>query len=140
MRNILIFSLLIAVSESKHFSVCHFVDQLQKHGVPEWQVPTLTCIALWESRLNSRHFDLDNGKHGIFGIVEDNWCSPNEYPGGECETTCSSFRDDHLGDDIDCALLIYQDSKKATGVGYSAWNVYWSHCAWVNTKYVEKCY
>ncbi|XP_057671877.1 lysozyme-like [Diorhabda carinulata] len=131
---------ILYVSEAKIFKRCEFVHQLEKHGVPDWQIPTLTCLAKWESSFDSGKLDYKYGKHGIFQINEKVWCSPYDYPGRECETTCSNFRDKHLADDIACALKIYKDTRELSGIGYDAWDSYWEHCASNNNlAYLRNC-
>lgn len=57
-------SILSTLSNAKMFLPCEFVHQLYKHGTPGWQIPTMTCIAVWESGLNSSKINVEYGRHG----------------------------------------------------------------------------
>ncbi|CAG9864705.1 unnamed protein product [Phyllotreta striolata] len=128
-------------SDAKVFERCQLARELAKHGVPDEQIPTFVCIASRESGGDSGKIDYKTGRHGVFQIDEHVWCSPYERPGRECEASCSSFRDDFIGDDIACAMKIYKDTKQLSSVGYDAWGSYWEHCASGNNlEYVEGCY
>ncbi|CAH1107220.1 unnamed protein product [Psylliodes chrysocephalus] len=144
MKILIIFVYALAIlcaSQAKMFKRCQFVHQLAQHGVPDWQIPTFTCIAHWESGYDSGKLDYKTGTHGIFQINERVWCSPFETPGRECRTTCSQFRDEYIADDIACALKIYKDTLELSEIGYDAWGSYWEHCATGNNmEYVKGCY
>lgn len=56
-------------SDAKLLTHCEFVHQLRKYGVPKWQIPTLSCIAYWESNYNSSKVDFERGKYGKSPII-----------------------------------------------------------------------
>ncbi|XP_028144016.1 lysozyme-like [Diabrotica virgifera virgifera] len=131
---------IFCVSRAKVFDKCEIVTKMSKHGVPWSKIPTFVCLIKWESGFDSGKLDYKTGKHGLFQINEKVWCSPYTNPGRECNTTCSDFRDDHIMDDINCALKIFSDTLDLSGIGFDAWTSYWDHCAADdNMDYVEGC-
>ncbi|KAJ8922213.1 hypothetical protein NQ315_004150 [Exocentrus adspersus] len=129
-----------SVSEAKVFERCEFAHQLLKYGVPKSQIPTWTCIARHESEFDTSKINHDTGDHGILQISQIYWCTESGGPGKACKKTCADFRNDYLGDDIECAKTIYNEHQRLSGNGFNAWVVFKTHCSGDNSKFVEGCF
>ncbi|XP_077302561.1 uncharacterized protein LOC143922973 [Arctopsyche grandis] len=101
---------------------------------------TWVCIAQHESSYDTGAVGRLNGDgsadHGLFQISDRYWCD-----GGACGLPCSSFTDDDISDDLDCALYIHQQHTRLSGDGFSAWTVYPLYCNGPHVySYIDGCF
>ncbi|XP_017770657.1 PREDICTED: lysozyme D-like [Nicrophorus vespilloides] len=122
--NAIILSLALAtalVCDGRILSPSQFQKELRRNNVPEWMIPTWTCIAEHESHFDTAAWNRQSGDHGILQISELYWCYP---PGKGCGVNCNALRNDDITDDIKCAMHVYKETSKMKKNGFSAWVTY----------------
>ncbi|XP_016969016.1 uncharacterized protein LOC108037076 isoform X2 [Drosophila rhopaloa] len=138
-----VFVLLPVLATAKIFDRCELANVLQQRfGLPAAQVATLVCIAQHSSDFNTAAFGggagLGGGSHGLFQISDVYWCSPPGQGKG-CGLSCSSLRDDDIGDDVLCVRKIYAEHQRISGDGFTAWQAYGAYCRQDAASYVAGC-
>ena len=104
-------------------SECDAAKYLRNAGFSESQVPTMVCIAKYESSFNCGATNKNNDGSTDYGMWQINsyyWCSgdpTSEY--NECHASCSSLMD--CQKNANCAHTVYKQQ------GYKAWYAYQSH-------------
>ncbi len=132
MRFFLLFSLLCSLASSFNVShnllynkqsECDVASYLQKAGFSSSQVPTMVCIAKYESSYNCDATNKNTDGSTDYGLLQINsyyWCSgdPNSKY-NECGTSCNSLFDCQRN--ANCAHTVYKQQ------GYTAWYGYQYH-------------
>ena len=143
MRLLLLFSLLCSIASSLHStkstkstnnttntmvgynkqSDCDVANYLQKAGFSSSQVPTMVCIAKYESSYNCDATNKNNDGSTDYGLLQINsyyWCSGDSNSKyNECGTSCNSLFD--CQKNANCAHTVYKQQ------GYTAWYGYQYH-------------
>ncbi|XP_060108534.1 lysozyme C, milk isozyme-like isoform X2 [Heteronotia binoei] len=122
---------LIAVNEAKVFGKCDVVRMLRRGGMDGYHGYSLgnwVCMAYYESRFNSGAVGPPNSDgsrdYGIFQINSRWWCSNGKgKTANGCRKSCSSFTNDDISDDIECAKRIVRDPNKM-----NAWVAWRNNC------------
>ncbi|KAJ8948213.1 hypothetical protein NQ318_014409 [Aromia moschata] len=135
-----VLSLVLTFSEGKVFGRCELAKKLLQNNVPKNQIPTWLCIAKHESGYDNTKINWQTGDHGVFQISQIYWCSTDNQPGKACQSTCASFRDENLNNDIACVRKIYEEHQRLSGNGFNAWTVYSQSCKGDNSQYVKGCF
>ncbi|XP_077185475.1 lysozyme C, milk isozyme-like [Paroedura picta] len=115
-----LFFLLIAENEAKVFRRCELIRILEKealNGYYDYSLGDWVCMAYYESRYNTSAVGPPNSDgsmgYGIFQINSSWWCSNGDgMTANGCQTSCSSFLDDDISNDIQCAKRIVCDPNK----------------------------
>ncbi|KAL8164156.1 UNVERIFIED_CONTAM: hypothetical protein K2H54_046913 [Gekko kuhli] len=123
--------LLIAANEAKTMEKCELAKDLKSHGMDGFHGYPLgnwVCMAYHESRYNTNVVGPPNTDgsrdYGIFQINGKYWCADGVYPSKNvCNQPCSSFTNDDITDDIECAKIIVQDPQRM-----DAWVAWVKHC------------
>ncbi|ERL84604.1 hypothetical protein D910_02032 [Dendroctonus ponderosae] len=126
------------VAAGKIYRRCDLVKELRNFDVPEEEIGTWVCIARHESNYDTGAMNPGSGDHGLLQISQLYWCSP-PGDGYGCNSPCEKFRDDDIGDDLQCARRIFREHKRISGNGFNAWVVYPLYCAQNTTQYVQDC-
>ncbi|XP_075463617.1 lysozyme C-1-like [Ascaphus truei] len=104
------------------------------HSAAEW-----ICIVEYESSYNTEAIN-DEGSsrdYGIFQLNSKYWCNDGKTAGSAnaCQKSCSSFLNDDILDDIECAKKVVSDPK-----GMSAWVAWGQYCKGKDlSKYTKGC-
>ncbi|XP_015273782.1 PREDICTED: lysozyme C, milk isozyme-like, partial [Gekko japonicus] len=126
-----LFFLLLAVNEAKVYQKCELVRILRDEGLDDYYGYSLgnwICMAYHESRYNSRAVGRPNSDgsidYGIFQINSRWWCSNGKgRTANGCRKSCSSFENDDIRDDIECAKRIVRDPNRM-----GAWVAWRKNC------------
>ena len=104
-------------------SECDAANYLRRAGFPESAVPTMVCIAKYESSFScgatNRNTD-GSTDYGMWQINSYYWCcgeATSKY--NECHATCSSLMDCQAN--ANCAKVVWRQQ------GYNAWYGYKNH-------------
>ncbi|KAK7864931.1 hypothetical protein R5R35_008731 [Gryllus longicercus] len=129
---------LVCAGGAKIYQPCDLARELlYTYGLPRSQIATWVCIAFAESSYNTAAVGPPNSDgsrdHGLFQINDSYWC----YPGKGCATSCSSFEDDNIADDVACVRKIYSQTAGYSGNGFTAWTTY-SRC-YSPDSYIAGC-
>ncbi|XP_063702418.1 uncharacterized protein LOC134832355 [Culicoides brevitarsis] len=110
---------------AKVFERCELARYLERNfRLSSFEAAMFTCIAERQSSLNSRALgsSWDANFHGIFQLSDAYWCTAQGKIGKVCGDVCDKFRDDDINDDFICArFYAYEEHRKLSGDGYSAW-------------------
>ncbi|KAM4663592.1 lysozyme C-like [Discoglossus pictus] len=104
------------------------------HSAGDW-----ICLAKHESNYNTAAVN-NNGPsrdYGIFQINSKWWCNDGKTSGSKnaCFKQCSSFLDNNIYDDIECAKRVVRDPN-----GISAWVAWNRYCKGKNlSQYTSGC-
>ena len=104
-------------------SDCQVAGYLRSAGFPSNVIPTMVCVAKYESSFNcgatNRNVD-GSTDYGLFQINSYYWCSGDPMSKhDECHTSCSSLFDCNAN--ARCAKKVYSQQ------GLNAWYAYQSH-------------
>lgn len=116
----IVLPLLLVFVEGKIFKNCELAHQLVKYGLPRDQIATWVCIAFRESTYNTEAISYSHC-YGLFQICREWWCSP---PGKGCGVKCTQLLDDDIEDDVKCVKTVFEQTRRLTGDGFTAWEVY----------------
>ncbi|XP_054859658.1 lysozyme C, milk isozyme-like [Eublepharis macularius] len=135
--------LFVAVNEARVFGKCELARIFKQHGLDGYAGYSLgnwVCLAYYESSYNSRTVGPRNSDgsrdYGIFQINSRWWCSNGEgKTSNGCHTSCSSFTNDDITDDINCAKTIVRDPNKM-----GAWVAWKNRCRGTDlSKWTSGC-
>ncbi|KAL3266593.1 hypothetical protein HHI36_010757 [Cryptolaemus montrouzieri] len=138
----LLFVVILSICDNaygKIFDKCEFVRKLQTLGIPRDQLGTWTCIAKYESNFDTQAVNKQTWDYGILQISSLYWCSKSDSPGKGCHATCKQFLNDNIDDDVACARHVYDETKKMSGDGFSAWTTYNQHCRGDTSQWASNC-
>lgn len=122
-------------SRARVLERCELARELRRLGVRADHVPVWVCIAYHESRFDTAALNPGSGDHGLLQISELYWCGA----GKACGLPCAALRDDHIDDDVRCALRVHEEHTRLQGDGFLAWVVYPQHCKQNTKKYLADC-
>ncbi|XP_054859657.1 lysozyme C, milk isozyme-like [Eublepharis macularius] len=122
---------LVAVNEARVFERCEAARTFKQHGLDGYEGYSLgnwVCLSYYESRFNTQAVGPPNSDgsrdYGIFQINSHWWCSNGQGPTANgCHTSCNSFLNDDITNDIECAKRIVRDPNKM-----GAWVAWRNHC------------
>ncbi|XP_060108243.1 lysozyme C, milk isozyme-like [Heteronotia binoei] len=123
--------LLIATNEAKVWDKCELGREMKSKGMDGFQGYSLAnwiCMAYHESKYDTSVVGPANTDgsldFGIFQINSRYWCQHGKLPSANgCNKPCSSFLNDDISDDIECAKRIVQDPQKM-----DAWVAWVKNC------------
>ncbi|XP_060109410.1 lysozyme C, milk isozyme-like [Heteronotia binoei] len=124
------FFMLVTVNEARVYEKCELAMALRNGGLDGYYGYSLEnwiCMAYHESRYDSRAVGRGNSDgsvdYGIFQINSRWWCSNEEgRTANGCQTSCSSFLDDDISNDIECAKRVVRDPNRMDA--WVAWRKY----------------
>lgn len=126
---------LIGMTGARIYERCDFARTLRyKHKLSLSEINVWACIAQYQSGFSTDAVGYDNdgtGYHGMFQISDRYWCSTVEEQRNACDILCSQLVDDDLTDDFNCVKKIFEETKRISGDGYSAWTSYKNTCQYV---------
>ncbi|XP_053576946.1 lysozyme C-1-like [Bombina bombina] len=145
MKLILCLSLLTCLAcwiEARRYSQCELLKIFRKTRLDGYRgigAATWICIAKHESnyRTNVVNNNGPSRDYGIFQINSRWWCNDGKTPktANGCKKSCSSFLNNDITDDIECAKRVVRDPQ-----GVNAWVVYRKYCKGKDLrKYVRGC-
>jgi len=114
---------------------CELARYMNNTGFPENLIPTLICIAEYESELNPLAVKISKA-HNTFGLfqIDDNiYCSTDEEI-KECEVSCALLTDNQYDNDFECVRHIYKKE------GFNYWPSYEKSCKNVSPNALDYCY
>lgn len=135
--SLLLGSLSVHVSVARKFKRCEFLENLEsKHSIGRLEAVIWTCLA---ERLTSidtnKTVGMDEKYYGLFQVNEKYWCSKGA---SGCGIECSQLLDDDISDDLKCAQLIFNETKKISENGFSAWPTY-EGCRGEEETFLKSC-
>ncbi|XP_077185471.1 lysozyme C, milk isozyme-like [Paroedura picta] len=137
------FFLLVVANEAEVLQRCQLVRILRNAGMDGFHGYSLAnwiCLADHESGYDTSAVGPPNWDgsrdYGIFQINSRWWCSNGEGRTADgCHTSCSSFLNNDISDDIACAKRIVQDPN-----GIGAWVAWRRYCKGRDlSQYVAGC-
>lgn len=136
MKIIYVLFAIFATGTCKTFERCELARELIRAGLPRNQIATWVCIAFKESSYNTKSINYSSQCYGLFQIRQEFWCSPGHI--NRCNMQCTQFLDDNVLDDVKCVKIIYDETKRLSGNGFTAWDTY-SSCLQPNS-YIANCH
>ncbi|XP_053576898.1 lysozyme C-1-like [Bombina bombina] len=116
--------------EAKKYSKCELTRIFGETKLHRYQgigATTWICITKHESdyKTNAIHDNGSSRDYGIFQINSRWWCDDGKTANtaNGCNKPCSSFMNDDITDDIECAKRVVKDPQ-----GLDAWVAYTKHC------------
>lgn len=119
------------------FDRCELVGAFrgQRPDIEHNELNRWICIAQQHSKFDSASVNVDPdgsiGYHGLFHISDRYWCAKTfaDYFERVCHMTCEQLKDDHLQDDVVCVQKVFEEHRRLSGDGFSAWPVSQTACA-----------
>lgn len=131
----------VAVVEARVLTRCELAREMFHLGIEKSDLPTWTCIAHFESRLNTSAVGRLNGKwsnnFGLFQVSDRYWCTSSSLrpSANMCHQVCQELLTDDIGAAVECAQTVKQRQ------GWKAWSAYNGYCQHITDKLtVEECF
>ncbi|KAG5671032.1 hypothetical protein PVAND_001250 [Polypedilum vanderplanki] len=131
-----LFVAFFAYTNAKIYSKCELVEELHNAGFPKEDLPDWVCLVEHESNYDSEAIGEENHDgsqdYGIFQINSKYWCNVGS-PGGDCNLDCNSLISDDIGDDIQCAKMIFDRHH------FDAWYGWINNCKGAELPSIDEC-
>lgn len=135
---LLVVLITVRIGSGRKYSRCEFLEYLEKEEqIERVQAVIWTCLAEKLTSIDTKTVvGTDDEKYyGLFQINEKYWCSRDA---AGCALNCSKLLDDDVSDDLKCAQLIYNETVKISGNGFTAWPTY-EGCKGQEETYLKSC-
>uniref|UniRef100_A0A1A9ZR63 Glycosyl hydrolases family 22 (GH22) domain-containing protein n=1 Tax=Glossina pallidipes TaxID=7398 RepID=A0A1A9ZR63_GLOPL len=124
----------MAVVEARVLTRCELAREMFHLGIEKSDLATWTCIAHFESRLNTSAVGRLNGKwsnnFGLFQVSDRYWCTSSSLrpSANMCHQVCQELLTDNIGAAVECAQTVKQRQ------GWKAWSAYNGYCQHITDK------
>uniref|UniRef100_A0A1B0ART3 Glycosyl hydrolases family 22 (GH22) domain-containing protein n=1 Tax=Glossina palpalis gambiensis TaxID=67801 RepID=A0A1B0ART3_9MUSC len=125
---------LVAVVDGRVLTRCELAREMFQLGIEKSDLATWTCIARFESKLNTSAIGQLNGKwsnnFGLFQVSDRYWCTSSSIrpSANMCHQICQELLTDNIDAAVECAQTVKQRQ------GWKAWSAYNGYCQHIAHK------